>query len=120
MAFVLKLPQSPLSPVTTMTSVLLSGRGSRTVSNGWIEGSTRVATLDRTRCICDAYGRAFMMRSCARRSFDAATIFIALVICCVFLTARIRRRRSIRDGMPNLATVSHEGTKAHEAHEELF
>src|SRR5262245_35820610 len=40
-----------------------------------------------------------MMRSCARRSFDAATIFIALVICCVFLTARIRRRRSISDGM---------------------
>ena len=26
-----------------------------------------------------------MMRSCARRSFDAATIFIALVICCVVL-----------------------------------
>src|SRR5262245_33239679 len=44
-----------------------------------------------------------MMRSCARRSFDAATIFIALVICCVFLTARIRRRRSIRDGMMGLA-----------------
>ena len=40
-----------------------------------------------------------MMRSCARRSFDAATIFMALVICCVFLTARIRRRRSISDGM---------------------
>src|SRR5579864_7303193 len=40
-----------------------------------------------------------MMRSCARRSFEAATIFIALVICCVFLTARIRRRRSISDGM---------------------
>src|SRR6185369_13161669 len=40
-----------------------------------------------------------MIRSCARRSFDAATIFIALVICCVFLTARIRRRRSISDGM---------------------
>ena len=40
-----------------------------------------------------------MIRSCARRSFDAATIFIALVICCVFLTARIRRRRSISDGI---------------------
>src|SRR5262245_59613536 len=40
-----------------------------------------------------------MMRSCARRSFDAATIFIAFVICCVFLTARTRRRRSMRDGM---------------------
>ena len=29
--------------------------------------------------------------SCARRSFDAATIFMALVICCVFFTARTRR-----------------------------
>src|SRR5687767_9174294 len=40
------------------------------------------------------------MRSCARRSFDAATIFIALVICCVDLTARFRRRMSKRDGIP--------------------
>src|SRR5215212_6716035 len=50
-----------------------------------------------------------MIRSCARRSFDAATIFIALVICCVFLTARIRRRRSINDGIcvlePNAKTA---------------
>src|SRR3990167_9410478 len=37
------------------------------------------------------------MRSWARRSFDAATIFIALVICWVFLTERIRRRRSINE-----------------------
>src|SRR5215467_12586366 len=40
-----------------------------------------------------------MIRSCARRSLDAATIFIAFVICCVFFTARMRRRRSISDGM---------------------
>ena len=40
-----------------------------------------------------------MIRSCERRSFDAATIFIALVICCVFFTERIRRRRSMSDGM---------------------
>ena len=39
------------------------------------------------------------MRSCARRSRDAATIFIALVICCVDLTARIRRRMSMSEGM---------------------
>src|ERR1700758_2330290 len=50
-----------------------------------------------------AKGRAAMMRSWARRSFDAATIFIALVICCVFFTARTRRRRSIRDGMRQCA-----------------
>src|SRR5205823_10285163 len=70
-----------------------------TASNGWIVGSTRAATLLSTRCICTAYGRAFMMRSCARRSFDAATIFMALVICWVFFTERIRRRRSMSDGM---------------------
>ena len=39
------------------------------------------------------------MRSCARRSRDAATIFMAFVICCVDLTARIRRRMSSNDGM---------------------
>src|SRR5262245_40635320 len=39
------------------------------------------------------------MRSCERRSFDAATIFIAFVICCVDFTARIRRRISISDGI---------------------
>ena len=31
MALVLKLPHSPLSPVTTITSVWLSGRGSRAI-----------------------------------------------------------------------------------------
>src|SRR5215510_2719399 len=120
MMLVLTLPQRPLSPVTTITSVFESGRGSRTASSGCIEGSTRAATLARKWWISEVYGRAAIIRSCALRSFDAATIFIALVICCVFLTARIRRRRSMREGMPNLATVSHEGTKAHEAHEELF
>src|SRR3972149_5618511 len=59
-----------------------------------------------TRCIWPAYGRAFMMRSCARRSFDAATIFMAFVICCVFLTARIRRRRSISDGISRRGRLS--------------
>src|SRR4026208_1129997 len=104
MTFVLKLPQSPLSPVTTMTSVVLLGRRSREASSGWGAGGgvaapARDATLASARCICCAYGRALMIRCCARRSFDAATIFIALVICWVFLTARIRRRKSINEGM---------------------
>ena len=34
-----------------------------------------------------------------RRSFAAATIFIALVICWVFLTERMRRRMSWREAM---------------------
>src|SRR5579864_8595792 len=40
-----------------------------------------------------------MTRSCARRSLAAETIFMALVICCVFLTERMRRRISMRLGM---------------------
>src|SRR5580658_9022144 len=40
-----------------------------------------------------------MTRSCARRSFAAETIFMALVICSVFLTERMRRRRSMRLGI---------------------
>ena len=46
MALVLKLPHSPLSPVTTMTSVRLSGRRSRAMSSGCMDGSTRAATLE--------------------------------------------------------------------------
>src|SRR5882762_10216904 len=40
-----------------------------------------------------------MVRSCARRNFAAETIFMALVICCVFMTERMRRRISIRLGI---------------------
>src|SRR5579871_2579029 len=45
------------------------------------------------------YGREASTRSWARRSFAAETIFMALVICCVFRTERMRRRISIRLGM---------------------
>src|ERR1700682_5327047 len=99
MMLVLKLPHRPLSALTMITSVLLSGPSGRCSSIGWIDAPTRNATLASTRCSWTARGRALMIRSCARRSFDAATIFIALVICCVFFTARMRRRRSIRDGI---------------------
>src|SRR6202167_5555109 len=43
--------------------------------------------------ICE-YGRAAKAASCARRSLAAETTFIALVICRVFTTLRIRRRMS--------------------------
>src|SRR5688572_8162137 len=46
-----------------------------------------------------AKGRADTTRSCARLRREAAIIFIALVICCVDLTARIRRRRSMSEGI---------------------
>ena len=52
-----------------------------------------------------AYGRAAITRSCARRSFAAETIFMALVICCVFLTERMRRRMSIRLGIGYLSSL---------------
>src|SRR6202021_3220872 len=41
-----------------------------------------------------AYGRAAKALSCARRSRAAATNFMARVICCVFLTERMRRLMS--------------------------
>ena len=69
----------------------------RSSSSGCAVGSTRDARLFSTRRISLANGRACTMRSCARRSLDAATIFIAFVICCVDLTARMRRR--ISDGI---------------------
>src|SRR5262249_2468588 len=45
------------------------------------------------------YGRAATTRSWARRNRAAATIFIALVICRMFLTARTRRLRSCKLGI---------------------
>src|ERR1700754_4763610 len=57
------------------------------------------ATFERTRFIISAYGRDATARSCARRSLAAETIFMALVICCVFLTERMRRRMSIKLGI---------------------
>src|SRR5262245_36697975 len=53
-----------------------------------------------------ANGRDATTRSCARLSREAAIIFIALVICCVDFTARIRRRKSISDGITQLAAKS--------------
>src|SRR5262252_3130156 len=46
------------------------------------------------------------MASWARRSLAAETIFIALVICCVLLTLRIRRRMSMRAGIAGLGAGS--------------
>ena len=46
-----------------------------------------------------AYGRAANALSCARRNRAAATNFIARVICWVFFTERMRRRKSRSVGM---------------------
>src|SRR4029453_8872331 len=98
--FGLKLPASPLSPETTINWIRAPGFvRSRTPSSGCAEGSTRAGRPCRTRSISFQNGLALAMRSWARRILDAATIFIAFVICCVDFTARMRRRMSISDGI---------------------
>src|SRR5689334_25248886 len=94
--FVLNAPQRPRSAVMTMTAAFVTGRAA---NSGWAEVSTRGARCSRSAFIFRAYGRAAMTASCARRSFAAATIFIALVIFCVLFTLPIRRRISLSVAM---------------------
>src|SRR5712671_7289974 len=47
-----------------------------------------------TRANSCAYGRAASADSCARRNLAAATNFMARVICWLFFTERMRRRKS--------------------------
>jgi hypothetical protein len=77
----------------------LAPAGAEVRSNGCVSCSTRDTRPFSTFSMRCANGRAETTRSCARLRRDAAIIFIALVICCVDLTARIRRRRSMSDGM---------------------
>ena len=78
---------------------------SRTASSGCCAASSfeaaAAATFANMRFKISLYGRAAMVRSWARRSFAAETIFMALVICCMFLTLRMRRRMSIKLGIEN-------------------
>ena len=96
--FELKPPAKPLSPAMTRMSTFFS---SRSTSSGCMM-SPVASSIRLVRCtrfsntlasIC-AYGRACSARSWARRSLAAETIFMALVICRVFFTLRMRRRRS--------------------------
>src|SRR5262249_5643433 len=98
--FELKAPASPLSPVISTSKIRCAGR---CASSGFSAARSSVAaaaaTFARTFRNSEPYGRDAITRSCARRSFAAETIFMALVICCVFLTERMRRRISIRLGI---------------------
>src|SRR4030088_2363249 len=119
----LNAPASPLSPVTTISSMFFSSRcASKGCLGSPVSGSSisARATSDFSTLlnIC-AYGRAAITRSCARRSLAAETIFMALVICCVFLTDRIRRRMSIKLGMVYMPS-GHCGLIGVVAHELLF
>src|SRR5204863_3771705 len=87
----LKAPARPRSAV--MMTIWRRGP-SRCSSSGCAEPSPPSAAdtrLPSSSAILFAYGRAAVMRSWARRSFAAATSFIALVIFCVDWTERIRR-----------------------------
>jgi len=80
---------------------------------GCVESCTlcvqRVDRGERPACVeaCKAEGRDALLfgdlkdpqSAISRRMREAATIFMALVICCVDLTARIRRRISIKEGI---------------------
>ena len=87
MMLVLKAPARPRSAV--MMTICRRGP-SRCSSSGW-PVSVPLTRLPSSSAILVAYGRADRMRSCARRSFAAATSFMARVIFCVDWTDRIRR-----------------------------
>src|SRR5581483_11584578 len=63
------------------------------------EPATEAAILPSTTSMRSAYGRDASAAACARRSFEAATICMALVIFCVALVAAMRLRRSLSEGM---------------------
>src|SRR5215472_18420589 len=88
---VLNAPARPRSPERKSTRMRFS---SRRTSSGCSGDSIRAIVERSTRASSRAYGRAASAASCARRSRAAATNFIARVICCVFFTERMRRRKS--------------------------
>ncbi len=89
--FELNAPHSPLSAVMITRRLRAAGRRTR---SGCASPSARRTRLDSSSAIFTAYGRAETMRSWARRSFAAATSFMARVIFWVDSTERIRRRIS--------------------------
>src|SRR5262245_34497469 len=114
----LNAPARPFSPETTINSTVCSGRR---MSNGW-RGSPVAGSYTSARETSDlstlvsiwAYGRAARARSWARRSLAAETICMALVICRVFFTLRIRRRMSKRFAIFPLCSARRDLARAHE------
>ena len=101
MTFVLKLPHRPRSAVIDDQQRRAAGLRRRALVEQRVRRriDARRQAVQHAQHLAARTGARAEMRSCARRSCDAATIFIALVICCVDLTARIRRRMSISEGM---------------------
>src|SRR6202023_2214394 len=71
--------------------------GSSTGAPG--EPAAALAILAITELILSAYGRAASAAVCARRSLDAATICMALVIFCVALVEAMRTRMSFSEAI---------------------
>ena len=100
--FALKAPARPRSLVITTIATRLRV--------ALLEQRVRVLAGDARQLGDDrrerrsTYGRAAMIASCARRSFAAATSFIARVILRVFLTLTIRLRMAFRLGMARLTS----------------
>ena len=83
--------------------ILVNGRDAtdeiRTETAGAAASAIAAIPEVRTALMRCEYGRAASAASCARRSFAAATIFIALVIFCVALTEAMRFFSSLREGI---------------------
>src|SRR5688572_16081774 len=96
-ALVLRPPHNPLSVVMSISPIFFTV--SRVTRNGWRYSGLACEMCAATLRILSAYGRAWRMRSWARRILEAATISIALVIFRVFCTLRIFNRISLVPGM---------------------
>src|SRR5205814_5702818 len=90
---VLRPPHRPLSVVTTMKPTAF-GASVKRMKGEWYSGFAvdRLAVMLR---ILSAYGRAWRIRSCALRIFDADTSSIAFVIFFVFSKDLILPRISL-------------------------
>ena len=103
--FALKLPHRPRSAVTTIRSGRPCGRPQKRMRIGI--DTCRKAIEHLLHALREwPRGNDPVLRAFQR---EAAIIFIAFVICCVDLTARIRRRKSRSDGISfcsNYATAA--------------
>src|SRR5687767_11755870 len=92
----LKAPARPRSPVATTRRCTWSRPVPANNFGAASVPATATAMLRNTLSMRSAKGRAASAAACARRSFDAATICMALVIFCVALVEARRTRMSLR------------------------
>ena len=95
----LKPPQSPRSAVATTKRCVSSLPVPRIIAGASSRSPMTSASEPTMRSMRSEKGRAASAASCARRSLDAATSFIAEVIFWVWRTLLMRTRRSLRLAM---------------------